>query len=94
MYSWGKFWTKKYQRPKHSTVTYEKTGAKPGCWEEKQGTVHIPIPPNTTRAIPLARALDTPLPSPHIRDSLPPPLRGVSKETCCFFSTPLLQQGT
>ena len=27
--------------------TYEETGAKPGCWEQKQGTVHIPFTPIT-----------------------------------------------
>ena len=44
MCSWGKFWTKN-TKDQNITVTYEETGAKPGCCEQKQGTVHIPFTP-------------------------------------------------
>ena len=43
MGSWGKFWTQKIQRDKKNpTVIFEETGAKTGCWEQKQGTEHAP----------------------------------------------------
>ena len=66
--------------------------------EHKQGTAHAPCTHRhlrggqTTRATPPAQPLDTPLPSPHIRNQLPPPW-GASNGTCCLFSLLLAAAG-
>ena len=41
-HSWDKFWTKDAKRPKNPTAASEELGAKPGCWEQKQGAAHAP----------------------------------------------------
>ena len=75
MYSWGKLWTK---RPKIQLPFLK-------IWEQKQGTVHAPCTQHhlrggqTTSATPLPQPLDTPLPSPPIRNQLAPS-RWVSKQ--------------
>lgn len=90
----GQILDKKIPKTKTFNCHLWRDWCKTGVLGRKAGYCTYPLPPNTTRATPLAQALDTPLTSPHIRNSLPPPPRGVSKGTCCFFSTPLLQQGT
>ena len=40
MCGWSKFWTQNIQKDKNPTATSEEPGAKTGCWEQKQGTVH------------------------------------------------------
>ena len=42
MCSWGELWTTRYKKTKNPTVISEETGAKSGCWEQKQGTAHEP----------------------------------------------------
>ena len=72
---------------KNTTSTYEETGAKTGCWEQKQGTAHSPCtqPHQRGGQTPLAQLLDIPLPLPHIRNRLSSPPQGVSKGTCYVF---------
>ena len=70
MLSWGKFWTKGTKRP-NPTATSEEPGAKAGYYT---CPLHS-TPPDAgqnTKAIPPVRPMDTPLPSPHIRNQLAP----------------------
>ena len=39
MRGWVKLWTR-YKETKNPTATSEELGAKTGCWEQTQGTVH------------------------------------------------------
>ena len=95
MRSWGKFQTKDTKRPKNPTATFEEPGAKTGSWEQKQSTAHAPCTQHHQRGgqithlgksppTPPAGTLDTPLPSPYIRNKLASPL-GASKQGNLLF---------
>ena len=86
MPSWGKFWIKDAKRPKHPTDTPKEPEAKAGSWACPLHTTPAK-PGQNTSAIPPAWPLDTPLPSPYIRNQLAPYLReGASEGTCSLFS--------
>ena len=42
MHSWGKLWTKRYERPKNSTATSEELGVKNRVLGAKAGSGHAP----------------------------------------------------
>ena len=91
---WGKFWTQKIQRDQKAHLPLLKS------LEPKQGVGNkstvLSCPLHTTPpegwaghlSHPLARPLDTPLPSPHIRNKLAPPWGASKQKNCCLFSLP------
>ena len=76
---------------KNPTASSEEPGAKAGRQEQKKGTVHSPSTQHHLRGgqtTVWAQPLDTPLPSPHIRNQLGPRSASEreSKGTCYLFS--------
>ena len=85
LHSWRIFWTTRYKKTKkkkkkkrkaqNPTATSEEPGAKPGSREQNR-VLRMSLTLKTTRGgqtnevIPLAQPLDTPLPSPHVRNQL------------------------
>ena len=98
MCSWGKFWTQNIQKDRSPTATSEEPGAKTGCWEQKQGTVHIlcTTPPegwanNLTHPSGLTPGHTPTL--PHLRDQLNTPLWEQAREHIACSCSTLLQEG-
>ena len=66
------------KRPKNPSVTFKDRMANPN-----------PAHTTTQATTPLAHPLDTPLSSPHVRNSSPHSFQGASKDTCYLFLFPL-----
>ena len=72
------------------------------CWELKQGTAHAACTQHhqrsgqNTETIPPARALNTLISSPHVRNMFPFPHLGdlVSKGICCLFTPSCCSRGS
>ena len=90
--------TQKDQRT--PTATSEEPGAKSGCQEQNQGTVHAPSTPPKGWANhlshPSGQPLDAPVPSPYTKNKLPSKLthEGIeqARETVTCSRSSLLQQ--
>ena len=100
MSSWGKFWTTCYQKIKKSpAATCEESATKTECQEQKQDTSYVPRiqrhqrEGQTIYAAPPAWPLDTPWPSPHIRNSSPRPSGSTQGDLLLVFAPPTAAAG-
>ena len=85
---WGQIMNKKTKKTKNPTATYEKSRA-------KQDALHT-APSRQwadTQVTSLAQPLDLPVPSPHVRDQLNPPLREGARKPLLVFASSCCSRG-